>query len=369
MAIRNSYPTAIYGPDEIKSLEVTIAHEFFHSVQISRNAYEKSWLFEGQATAMETVIYPNYNDNHQYLGFWSQFPHVSISYVSDFSGKDAWEGHEYGIWPTFFRGQDKYGWDFQKEIIEASVSAGTDSSKFGTVTINKALEKFGSDLSTLMASAASAQILWNENIMTEGSYKNQSSLQKLNTEFKIEADLVYQGSNTSWASAQSLQEYGMAVVKVKSSRAFSVQAASNSKIDYFVMTYLPNEGISSFGKSSPQTAGNILNRDEEDNATEKQYYVFMVNHSQTAQNVSLKLTSFDSTVPNLENQVEASWSLTSEGLALRGEFAQGEMKIYNSKGSRVWSGLNKDVISLSEFVAGKYFWINSLGKKIPFQKF
>jgi hypothetical protein len=50
-----------------EDLEVTAAHEFFHAVQFSYDAFEDQWFLESTATWMEDEKYDAVNDNVQYL--------------------------------------------------------------------------------------------------------------------------------------------------------------------------------------------------------------------------------------------------------------------------------------------------------------
>ena len=49
------------------ALRVTVAHEFFHSVQAAYDFAEDGWFMEGTATWMEDQLYDAINDNLQYL--------------------------------------------------------------------------------------------------------------------------------------------------------------------------------------------------------------------------------------------------------------------------------------------------------------
>jgi len=51
----------------LQNLQVTAAHEFFHAVQFSYDAFEDQWILEATATWMEDQIYNDVNDNLQYL--------------------------------------------------------------------------------------------------------------------------------------------------------------------------------------------------------------------------------------------------------------------------------------------------------------
>jgi hypothetical protein len=51
----------------IENLQVTAAHEYFHATQFAYDAYEDRWLLEATATWAEDELYPDVNDNLQYL--------------------------------------------------------------------------------------------------------------------------------------------------------------------------------------------------------------------------------------------------------------------------------------------------------------
>lgn len=51
----------------VHSLDVTVAHEFFHAIQFAYNVAQETWLMEGTAVWMEDQVYPTINDYLQYL--------------------------------------------------------------------------------------------------------------------------------------------------------------------------------------------------------------------------------------------------------------------------------------------------------------
>lgn len=82
-----------------QNLQVTAAHEFFHAVQFSYDAFEDQWILEATATWMEDEIYDDVNDNLQYLhsGPLGR-PHIPL----DRSSISQTDFHVYGDW-IFFR--------------------------------------------------------------------------------------------------------------------------------------------------------------------------------------------------------------------------------------------------------------------------
>jgi len=80
----NGFPTPQLG-----AMQVTAAHEFFHAIQFVYDCTEEIWWMETTATYMEDEVYPEVNDNYQYLPRWFE--------LCDTYGLESTEGsHEYG---------------------------------------------------------------------------------------------------------------------------------------------------------------------------------------------------------------------------------------------------------------------------------
>lgn len=82
--------------DTIGAHKVTCAHEYFHAVQLAYdNDFSKLWLMEACATRMEEVVFPEVNDNYNYLRFFFNEPETSLASNGGY--------HMYGtfIWPTY----------------------------------------------------------------------------------------------------------------------------------------------------------------------------------------------------------------------------------------------------------------------------
>jgi hypothetical protein len=82
---KNQFP----GVTGAAALRVTVAHEFFHSVQAAYDFAEDGWFMEGTATWMEDQLYDSINDNLQYL---SNSPLKKPSVPLDYFGS----GFQYG---------------------------------------------------------------------------------------------------------------------------------------------------------------------------------------------------------------------------------------------------------------------------------
>jgi hypothetical protein len=70
--VDNDYDPDEYGPappERDGFLKVTAAHEFFHAVQGAYDFFEDFWFMEGTATNMEETVYPEVDDNVNFLDY------------------------------------------------------------------------------------------------------------------------------------------------------------------------------------------------------------------------------------------------------------------------------------------------------------
>ncbi len=97
--------------DTIGAQKVTCAHELYHAIQL---AYEydtaNRWWMEMGATWMEEIIFPEVNDNYNYLPSFSSVPERRLQYPAGY--------HMYGgfIWPAFLT--QRYDIDILKRAWE-----------------------------------------------------------------------------------------------------------------------------------------------------------------------------------------------------------------------------------------------------------
>lgn len=93
--------------DTLGVLKVTLAHEFFHALQLGYSSdliQGGVWLMEAEATAMENFFFPEVGDNRRYVNAWLQNPQAPLDFdsFSDCKVRPCVEaGHEYGLWPVF----------------------------------------------------------------------------------------------------------------------------------------------------------------------------------------------------------------------------------------------------------------------------
>lgn len=83
------YPTP-YPP-----MQVTVAHEYHHVVQMGLNANGAGWFMENTSTFMEDEVYDAVNDNYNYLSCYFGVPYTRLH-----STNGCWE-YACFIWPTY----------------------------------------------------------------------------------------------------------------------------------------------------------------------------------------------------------------------------------------------------------------------------
>jgi hypothetical protein len=141
--IHHSFNVAWLSPnddpagDTIGAQKVTSAHEFFHAVQLAYvySFTEYQWLMEITSTWMEEVVFPEVNDNYNYLPYFFSEPYETISSTSGL--------HMYGafVWAAFL--EQKFDYTVILKMWEAArynlAFDATDS----------ALSYFGTDIKSI----------------------------------------------------------------------------------------------------------------------------------------------------------------------------------------------------------------------------
>jgi len=165
MVLRNNYEgfydvLNIYGPiSEFEAVQVSVAHEFFHSIQLGYDGWEAVWLLEATATWMEDEIFDEVNDNYQYLFPWFQDPKVSLD-------RDS-EPHFYGSW-IFFRylSEHKGGYTTIRKIFEKGINHNSYSDDFSIQTIDETLLDIGTSFEKALVKMAVANVLLTSNTLS-----------------------------------------------------------------------------------------------------------------------------------------------------------------------------------------------------------
>lgn len=143
ISIRNDFSG--FFREELESIQVTAAHEFFHAIQFGYDGWEATWMLEASATWMEDEVFDDVNDNYQYLKLWLEQPHVALNH----DGSPHW----YGSW-IFFRYLSEHlgGPSTVRKIFEESVNHNSAEGDFSIQTIGKVLTRFGSGFSHALSS-------------------------------------------------------------------------------------------------------------------------------------------------------------------------------------------------------------------------
>lgn len=90
--------------DPVDALEITVAHEYFHAVQLAYDAEDDGWLMESTATAMEDVLYDDVDDNAFFLDFGQMGDPAVFGYplAGPSTPLDTFDFTAYGNW-AFWR--------------------------------------------------------------------------------------------------------------------------------------------------------------------------------------------------------------------------------------------------------------------------
>ena len=116
MEIHCNFEGPMFGPNDdpegkvIGAQKVTCAHEYYHAVQFAYDFdYGNRWWMECTAVFFEDVLYPEVNDNYNYLDLFFDFPDTFL--IIDNS-------HMYGtfIWASYL--VDNYGFDLLRSSFE-----------------------------------------------------------------------------------------------------------------------------------------------------------------------------------------------------------------------------------------------------------
>ena len=105
-AVDNNYAPSQFGASQSPEgfLEVTAAHEFHHSSQAAYDFREDWWLLEGTATNMEETVYPDIDDNVNFLTAWSPLTRPGSPL-----DRGGFGDSEYGSWIFWRYLQEKVG--------------------------------------------------------------------------------------------------------------------------------------------------------------------------------------------------------------------------------------------------------------------
>lgn len=129
-----------YPRGPVASLRVTMAHEFFHTVQYAYDAAEDPWLMEATATWMEDQVADGVDDNRQYLPY-GQLGDPTVPLDQSPPGSAP-----YGDWIFFEALSTAYGVNAVRGVWRLADSAGTAPDYFSTQAVDAYLQRHGTTL-------------------------------------------------------------------------------------------------------------------------------------------------------------------------------------------------------------------------------
>jgi hypothetical protein len=92
MVIDNDFEEfELFGTIAEEAMQVTLAHEYHHVIQMGLNVNASSWYMEATATWMEDQVFDDVDDNQQYLSDFFGHPEIPLD-------DEASAYHLYGAW-------------------------------------------------------------------------------------------------------------------------------------------------------------------------------------------------------------------------------------------------------------------------------
>ncbi|HET9215164.1 MAG TPA: MXAN_6640 family putative metalloprotease, partial [Gaiellaceae bacterium] len=114
-ALEDGFTTPVYcvvdddyaeflGQEPEAFLQVTSAHEFHHASQAAYDFWEDAWFIEGTATNIEETVYPDVDDNVNFLRIWSPLTRPGSPL-----DRGGFGDSEYGAWIFWRYLEEKVG--------------------------------------------------------------------------------------------------------------------------------------------------------------------------------------------------------------------------------------------------------------------
>lgn len=144
--IHRDFYTGIFPNDDpegdtIGAQKVACAHEYFHGTQLAYdNNLANRWWMEAGATWMEEVVFPDVNDNYNFLPYFFPVPERSLLVDGDL--------HMYGIFPWAAYLQKRFDDSLIRSAWEAGRDWGQGPYYEALEAIDSALSLRGSDIKT-----------------------------------------------------------------------------------------------------------------------------------------------------------------------------------------------------------------------------
>lgn len=194
MAIRNNYFN--FPLEQLESIKVTLAHEYYHAIQFGYDGWEKPWLLESSAVWMEEEIYDEINDCYQYMKEWFDYPNRSL----DESGY-----HWYGSFIFFeYLEQHMGGNRILKEIMDESANLNSREKDGSHLAIDNALKKYGFSFQQAINGMSIANIIMSSSFNADKfSYEEAES-------YPVEGPTIFSRVNFELGTIDTIISTGLA---------------------------------------------------------------------------------------------------------------------------------------------------------------
>ena len=134
--IRNNYSG--FPNTEEENIQVTAAHEFFHSIQFGYDGWDTNyeiWLLEATAVLMEEIVFDDINDCYQYMPGWFSRPYLAL---------DLNTSHYYGSFIFFqYIYEHLGGYETIRRIFKRSIIHDSYDQDYSHLEISEALQYVG----------------------------------------------------------------------------------------------------------------------------------------------------------------------------------------------------------------------------------
>ncbi len=167
--IRNDYSG--FPNTEEENIQVTAAHEFFHSIQFGYDGWDigdwepnELWLLESTAVLMEEIVFDWINDCYQYMPGWFSRPYLSL---------DLGTSHAYGSFIFFqYIFEHLGGYETIRRVFERSIEHDSYLHDYSHLEINEALEEVNSSFQEALNNMVVANLIMSSSpLVGEYSYE------------------------------------------------------------------------------------------------------------------------------------------------------------------------------------------------------
>ncbi|RYP82388.1 hypothetical protein EKO23_21920 [Nocardioides guangzhouensis] len=142
--------------------QVTVAHEFFHTVQYAYDQFDDTWFMESTATWMEEQVYDGVNDNRNYLPF-STLKRPALPLDGP--------GTVYGNWSFFQFLSERMGRDAVRSMWNRAARDGV----YSTLAIRRTLDAANTSLATRVLGYVAAGFFPGRNFSEGGAWPHASA--------------------------------------------------------------------------------------------------------------------------------------------------------------------------------------------------